>query len=40
VLGLQNHENEVWDEVLREVDIDGNGEIDVKEFRQMMLRLF
>jgi calcium-dependent protein kinase len=40
VLGFQDQTSEVWDEVLREVDVDGNGEIDLKEFRQIMLRLF
>ena len=40
VLGLHNYQSEVWDSILSEVDQDGNGEIDLKEFRTMMLKLF
>jgi hypothetical protein len=29
----------VWDEVIREVDADGNGEIDFEEFADMMQKL-
>jgi calcium-dependent protein kinase len=33
-------DNTTWEKVLKEVDQDGNGEIDIKEFKDMMLRLF
>ena len=31
--------NKVWERILAEVDKDGSGEIDFKEFKQMMLLL-
>jgi Ca2+-binding EF-hand superfamily protein len=32
--------DKVWEDVLREVDADGNGKIDIKEFVELMLRTF
>ncbi len=32
----QRIDDKVWDEVIREVDADGNGEIDFEEFSTMM----
>jgi calcium-dependent protein kinase len=41
VLGPMHKGNtDVWVKVIAEVDIDGNGEIDLLEFKNMMLRLF
>lgn len=41
VLGAhEGAEDEVWGKVLKEVDQDGNGEIDLKEFKDMMIQLF
>ena len=40
VLGIKGQESDQWENVIREVDQDGNGEIDLQEFKQMMLRLF
>jgi Ca2+-binding EF-hand superfamily protein len=37
LLGEQNTSNELWNGILQEVDSDGNGEIDLKEFTKMML---
>jgi Ca2+-binding EF-hand superfamily protein len=28
--------DKVWDDIIREVDVDGNGEIDFSEFKIMM----
>ena len=39
VLGSHNVTSEVWDNILSEVDQDGNGEIDLSEFKTMMLQL-
>ena len=35
----QKIDDKVWDEVIREVDGDGNGEIDFEEFATMMQKL-
>lgn len=35
----QNIDDNVWNEVIREVDEDGNGEIDFEEFESMMTKL-
>lgn len=40
VLGIKGQVSDQWDNVIKEVDQDGNGEVDLKEFKQMMLRLF
>ena len=32
-------DDQVWEEVIREVDADGNGEIDFEEFSAMMQKL-
>ena len=31
---------EVYENIIREVDVDGNGEIDMSEFKAMMKKLF
>ena len=31
---------DVYENIIREVDVDGNGEIDMNEFRCMMKKLF
>lgn len=41
ILGhLDSDDKGEWDRIIREVDIDGNGEIDLKEFRTMMMKLY
>jgi len=35
---FNTYENSGWQEILSEVDADGNGEIDFDEFKEMMLR--
>ena len=30
----------VWDELIQKVDQNGDGEIDIKEFKEMMVKLF
>lgn len=35
----QNIDDQVWEEVIKEVDGDGNGEIDFEEFADMMQKL-
>ena len=32
--------DEVWEDIVKEVDADGNGEIDIIEFKEIMLRNF
>ena len=32
-------ENKIWDELINEVDLDGNGEIDFYEFCHMMRKI-
>ena len=32
--------DEVWEDIVKEVDSDGNGEIDIQEFKEIMLRNF
>ena len=40
VLGVgKSIDDHVWDQVVREVDTDGNGEVDFGEFKEMMVRL-
>ena len=36
--GGQDYDPQVWNELIREVDQNGDGEIDLKEFMDMMLR--
>ena len=31
---------DVYENIIREVDVDGNGEIDMNEFKTMMKKLF
>jgi calcium-dependent protein kinase len=38
--GFTNASDDVWREILQEVDADGNGILDIKEFKEMMLRMF
>lgn len=40
MLGRTNCTAQVCEKIIKEVDLDGNGEIDMKEFESMMLRLF
>ena len=35
---LGNQPGATWDKLMKEIDIDGNGEIDMKEFIQAMLK--
>ena len=30
----------IWDDLIKEVDQNGDGEIDIKEFKEMMLKAF
>lgn len=40
VLGVKNKIDEkVWNQMIREVDTDGNGEISFEEFKTMMTKL-
>jgi len=40
VLGVgKSIDDHVWDQVVREVDTDGNGEVDFEEFKVMMQKL-
>ena len=40
VLGVgKSIEDHVWDQVVKEVDKDGNGEVDYDEFKTMMVKL-
>jgi calcium-dependent protein kinase len=41
ILGSFNETtDDVWEQLLSEVDADGNGVIDIKEFKEMMVKLF
>lgn len=35
----QNIEENVWDELIKTADSDGNGEIDLKEFKDIMIKI-
>ena len=40
VLGYNVEADEqVWDEVIKEVDVNGDGQIDYDEFKQMLLKM-
>ena len=40
VLGIgKKFDEKVWDEIIKEVDVNGDGEISFKEFKTMMERL-
>ena len=36
---MVNEGNKIWDQILKEIDTDGSGEIDFKEFKVMMEKL-
>lgn len=36
--GRKAGDEHIWDELLKDVDKDGNGEIDFDEFKEMMTR--
>jgi Ca2+-binding EF-hand superfamily protein len=38
VLGDKSSSNEQWAAIVKEADLDGNGEIDIKEFKTLMLK--
>ena len=39
-MGDENvQDNEVWEKVIKEVDLDGNGVIDFEEFKEMMKKI-
>ena len=40
VIGDANIKDTVWQEIIKEVDEDSNGEVDINEFKEMMLKLF
>jgi len=31
-------EKQIWEEIIKEVDRDGNGQIDFNEFKEMMIK--
>ena len=35
----QDIDESVWDELIKNADTDGNGEIDLKEFKDIMLKI-
>ena len=35
----QDIDDDVWDELIKNADKDGNGEIDLKEFKEIMLQI-
>ena len=37
--GMVNEGNKIWDQILKEIDTDGSGEIDFNEFKVMMEKL-
>ena len=40
MLGIgKKFDEKVWDEIIKEVDVNGDGEISFKEFKTMMERL-
>jgi calcium-dependent protein kinase len=40
VIGDAHINDAIWQEIVREVDEDSNGEVDINEFKEMMLKLF
>jgi calcium-dependent protein kinase len=38
--GVTDTTDEIWNQIIAEVDADGNGLIDLKEFKEMMVKLF
>ena len=38
--GEANISDNVWNEVIKEVDTNGDGEVDLKEFKDMLLKNF
>jgi Ca2+-binding EF-hand superfamily protein len=39
MLGGNIARDQVWQELLKEVDVNGNGEINIKEFKTMMVKM-
>ena len=39
MLGADHLKEELWQKLIDEVDEDGNGEVDIHEFKDMMLKL-
>ena len=38
-MNIIDNGNKIWDKILEEIDLDGSGEIDFKEFKIMMEKL-
>ncbi len=39
ILGLQSKfSDKTWDQIIKTIDIDGNGQIEYDEFKDMMLK--
>jgi calcium-dependent protein kinase len=39
-LGASTDSDQVWEQIINEIDLDKNGEVDLQEFTEMMIKLF